>query len=139
MSKEEPWFRVIGTEGEIAIAADFEGGKGLMLYNAVHPDGAPPATGLLSFRSCAPLRKGSGGAAIVRAQPTEHRGFIGSFSCQWEEICGCVEAGLAQSVVSPPAEALVDVAVVEAMYRSVRSRRWEAVAVNSLTVLGARL
>jgi hypothetical protein len=123
MGKDEPWFRVIGTEGEIVIAADFERG-GMTLYNGTHPDGAPPPGGLVACLSGG----GSGGSgAAMRAQATAHCGFLGSFSCQWEEICGCAEAGLSESAVSPPAEALEDILVVEALYRSVRSGRWEAV------------
>eukprot|EP00937_MAST-01D_sp_MAST-1D-sp2_P000900 g900.t1 len=114
MSKAEPWFRVIGTEGEIVIFADFEAG-GMELFNSRHPDGVAPPLSRRGFRT-------SGGAA---------GGFLGSFARQWYDICHCLETGAKQSAVSPPEEALVDVAVVACMYKSLLSERWETVRVGA--------
>jgi hypothetical protein len=63
MSNMEPWFRLIGSEGEITIDADFEGG--MTLFNGKHPKGTNVAVD-------AP------------------RGFVGSFLHEWIAIAKAV-------------------------------------------------
>ena len=102
MSTEEPWFRVIGTRGEITLAAKFEGG--MRVFSDAHPSGQS-----------------------VALQPA---GFLGSFEVQWADIVQCVRRGQ-QSSLSPVAEAARDLACVEALYRSARTGQWEAVTAGS--------
>ena len=99
MSTEEPWFRIIGTRGEITLAAKFEGG--MRVYSDAHPSGQ-----------------------TVVLDPA---GFLGSFEVQWEDIVQCVRRGQ-QSSVSPVAEAAADLACVEALYRSAMTGKWEPVS-----------
>jgi hypothetical protein len=151
MSQAEPWFRVIGTEGEIVVAADFAGG--MTLHNATHAGGvAPPlvrqgagagagaGAGGVGGEEAGAGAAAAGGGAEQKFKQQEHRGFatgfLGSFSHEWHDICHCLATG-AESTLSPPSHAVADVCLVEALYASERTGRWEPVAPADLQAAGA--
>jgi predicted dehydrogenase len=117
LSSQDPSFRVIGSLGEIVIMGGTGATSGISLYNAEHPYGVEQEQSLLDLDS---------GLAVAKPIPPT-AGFHGAFLPQWADIVKCVAAG-SGSCVSPVVEAAKDIAVVEALYRSVLSQRWERVA-----------
>ena len=90
-------FRITGTEGELVIEHGAEGR--LLLYNAAHPDGE----------------------TIMRTFP----GKVDSYGAELHDFSLAVLGG--EPLSAPPEYALGEMRTALAMYRSVRTRRWEAV------------
>lgn len=92
-----PWFRVMGTRGELLIRGGFEGG-GVELYDDEHPDG--------------------------EALPGDH-GYFHSFKPELEDFAALVLDG--KPPVAPPEKALGEMRTALALYRSAKSGVWESV------------
>ncbi len=94
---DAPWFRVMGTKGEVLIRGGFEAG-GVELYDEDHPDG--------------------------RSLPGEH-GYFHSFKPELEDFAALVLDG--KPPVAPPEKALGEMRTALALYRSARAGEWESV------------
>ena len=92
-----PWFRVMGTKGEVLIRGGFEGG-GVELYDEDHPEG--------------------------RTLPGDH-GYFHSFKPELEDFAALVLDG--KPPVAPPEKALGEMRTALALYRSAGSGAWESV------------
>lgn len=92
-----PWFRVLGTKGEVLIRGGFDAG-GVELYDEDHPDG--------------------------QALPGDH-GYFRSFKPELEDFAALVLDG--KPPVAPPEQALGEMRTALALYRSARSGVWESV------------
>ena len=92
-----PWFRVMGTEGELLIRGGFDAG-GVELYDDEHPDGESLAG--------------------------EH-GYFHSFKPELEDFAALVLDG--KLPVAPPEKALGEMRTALALYRSAQSGAWESV------------
>lgn len=99
LGTEEPWFRVIGSRGEITINASFDGG-GTVITEAC-PEGRP---------------------LIREGQPS---GYMAALGPQIENFVGAILSGTA--LARGPGRALGDLLTAHAMYRSAESRSWEKV------------
>ena len=95
-----PWFRVIGTKGEVLIRSGFDGG-GVKLYDEEHPNG--------------------------QELPGEH-GYFQSFKPELEDFAALVLDG--KPPVALPEEALGEMRTALALYRSALSGVWESVWIS---------
>lgn len=114
LSLQDPSFRIIGTTGEIVITGSTGLESSITLYNAEHRTGTQP-----------PLPRQSPGSPEKKQKPVP-RGFHGAFLPQWSSFLECLQTGNGGEI-SSAVEAAKDVALVEALYRSVRSGHWETV------------
>ncbi len=94
---EIPWFRVMGTEGELLIRGGFDVG-GVELYDEDHPEGK-----LISGK----------------------HGYFHSFKPELEDFAALVLDG--KPLLAGPEEALGEMRTALALYRSARSGNWESV------------
>jgi UDP-N-acetyl-2-amino-2-deoxyglucuronate dehydrogenase len=101
LSTAEPFFRIIGTTGEIVIRGDFAGGG--QVYNADNPDGSELVTA------------GQGG-------------FIRSYRPQMADFCAACLSGQGSAALKHPgAYAVGELRITLAIYKSAASGRWEPI------------
>lgn len=97
-----PFFQIFGTKGEISIAGSFNGG--LSVRTHAHPEAE---------------EYGSLG------------GYTGAFPPQMETFLRAIVEGVTEEVMGNPTQALQEVLVAKAIYKSVKTKHWEAVTVEN--------